>query len=90
MSHDHLEAASDLLEQAATETAVDSAADRLADLGSQLGRLAAGETDPDHGRLARIQRSLDDVGDAVDDAAGDAIDDADAEIDAFRETLEGV
>ncbi|MEF8813349.1 MAG: hypothetical protein V5A55_05970 [Halovenus sp.] len=90
MSRDHLETASDLLEQAATETTGDSAADRLADLSDQLGRLAAGETDPDHGRLARIQRSLDDIGDSVDDTVVDALDDADAEINAFRETLEGV
>jgi len=90
MSRDHLQTASDLLERAAAETTADSAAERLADLSDQLERLAAGDTDPDHGRLARIQRSLDDIGGSVDGAVVDSIDDADDEINAFRETLEGV
>lgn len=80
---DHLEAAADAADDAA-------AADRLRDLGDQLRRLAEDPQGPDHGRLARIQAAMDDVQTDVDDETAATIDTANDDINAFRETLEGV
>jgi len=89
MTHDELQTAATQAE-AASDVADGEAADRLADLADQLDALATGGADPDHGRLARIQRSLDDLTDDVGAEATTAIEDADDAINAFRETLEGV
>ena len=88
MSSDSLVTASDLLESAAETT--DDHVDRLTDLSEQLADLAGGESDPDHGRLARIQQAIGDVSDDVDDETAETLVEADDAINAFRETLEGV
>lgn len=89
MAPDALDTASDLVESAA-DSVDGQHAGRLHALADQLDDLAAGDSDPDHGRLARIQRSLDDISDDVDDETADNLREADAEINAFRETLDGV
>jgi len=89
MAREELTNASERLESAA-EDAGGEAGERLADLASQLGSLATADHGPDHGRLARIQAALDDVQSGVDDETAAAIDQADDDINAYRETLEGV
>ncbi|MFC7133391.1 MULTISPECIES: DUF7553 family protein [Salinibaculum] len=89
MTRQELATASDLLASAAEDSSGDDA-DRLADLSAQLDTLAERDTDPDHGRLARIESALGDVqSDASDDVAA-TIDDALDAIHDFRETIEGV
>ena len=83
-----LATASDLLASAA-DGASDHA-DRLQELSDQLGSLADQDRDVDHGRLARIQSGLNEIQPDLDDDAAAAIDEANDEINAFRETIEGV
>ena len=80
--------ASDLLESAAENSSTN--AERLRDLAGQLDTLAERDTDPDHGRLARIESALGDVQSDDSNAVAATIDDALDEIHAFRETIEGV
>ena len=89
MTHDELQTAATQVASAGDATDAD-AADRLAELADQLDALATGDADPDHGRLARIQRSLADLTDEAGTDATAAIEDADDAINQFRETLEGV
>lgn len=89
MVREQLQTAADNL-ATATEAADSETADRLGDLSEQLETLAARDSTPDHGRLARIQNALNDIRtDASEDVVA-AIDDADEAINAFRETIEGV
>jgi hypothetical protein len=76
--------------ETASESADGDAHDRLVELADQLTTLADRDSDPDHGRLARIQNALGEVQSDVDDDTAATIDDADDAINAFRETLEGV
>mgnify|MGYP000128982705 CR=1 FL=1 len=86
---EHLATASDLLASAADDAG--DHADRLRELSDQLGSLADQDRDVDHGRLARIQSGLDEIQpDLDDDDAAAALDEANDEINAFRETIEGV
>ena len=76
---------------AASEACGDEdARERLDGLESQLSRLAESEQGADHGRLARIQRALDELEAAVEGEALAAVRDADGRIDDYRETVEGV
>ncbi len=85
---EHLATASDLLASAADDAS--DHADRLRELSDQLGSLAEGDRDVDHGRLARIQSGLDEIQPDLDDDAAAPLDEANDEINAFRETIEGV
>jgi hypothetical protein len=87
MTRENLADASDTLESAADETGDDDAAERLASLADQLDALATRETDPDHGRLARIENALHDL---ADSDVGDSVESAHESVVAFRETVEGV
>lgn len=89
MTRTELATAADMVEDAAV-AADGEPAERLDDLAGQLDSLAEAERGPDHGRLARIQSGLHDVEPAVGDEAAACIRDALDEIDAYRETLEGV
>ena len=89
MARTHLSTASERLASAAGD-ADGAAVDRLTALSDQLETLAEREHDPDHGRLARIESSLDEIqADASDEVAAAIADALDA-IRAFRETIEGV
>jgi len=81
-----LDTASDHLDAAAEETSDEAASDRLAKLADQLSDLS----EPDHGRLARIQAALNELktGDATD--VVDSIEAANDAINEFRSDLEGV
>jgi hypothetical protein len=87
MTRENLADASDTLESAADETGDDDAAERLASLADQLDTLAGRETDPDHGRLARIENALHDL---EESDVADQVTDAHESVVAFRETVEGV
>jgi len=89
MTREQLQTAADNLETAA-ETAGGDAGDRLQDLAGQLETLATRDRGPDHGRLARTQSALGEVGEDVGSDVASAIDDADDAINAYRETIEGV
>ncbi|MDS0283052.1 DUF7553 family protein [Haloarcula onubensis] len=90
MTREELATASDLLESAAADTGDADASDRLADLAGQLERLSTADRGPDHGRLARIQSALNDLGSGDGADVADAIDEADAAINEYRSDLEGV
>ncbi|WP_159901835.1 DUF7553 family protein [Salinirussus salinus] len=85
---ENLATASDLLASAADDAG--DHAGRLRELSDQLGSLAEGDRDVDHGRLARIQSGLDEIQPDLDDDAAATLDEANDEINAFRETIEGV
>ena len=90
MTQTELTRASDLLESAADQTSDDEANDRLAELAEQVGDLAAEESRADHGRIARIQAAIDELGPSVDDDVGDTMIEARSELSSYREGLEGV
>ena len=85
---ENLATASDLLASAADDAG--DHAGRLRELSDQLGSLADQDRDVDHGRLARIQSGLDEIQPDLDDDAAATLDEANDEINAFRETIEGV
>jgi len=88
MARPQLETAAQDLRTASDATSGE-ATDRLTELADQLDDLAIRESGPDHGRLARIQSALADLGDEVGTEAADAIDDANDAINGYRETIEG-
>ncbi|WP_138798471.1 hypothetical protein [Halostella sp. PRR32] len=90
MSRDELERVSELLRDASAAADDDEARERLYDQSDQFADLATADRGPDHGRLARHERILDEIGDDENDEVRTAIDDALAEIRSYRETLEGV
>lgn len=89
MERDHLAAAAELLEDAASEAAPEPA-NRLREQADVLSRLAARDRGPDHGRLARITHALDDLSAALDGEAGERVTEAKARVEAYRETVDGV
>jgi hypothetical protein len=88
MTRTELATANEILESAADSAG--NSADRLADLASQLDRLAEADRGPDHGRLARIQTALNEIQQEVDDETAATIGDARTEISEYRETVDGV
>ena len=74
----------------AIESADDDASERLTELAEKLDSLATGDRGPDHGSMARMQNTLNDVKDDVDADAVAAIDDAKESISDYRSTVEGV
>ena len=90
MTRTELATAGDVLEAAAEGTDDPTAAERLETLAGQLHDLSEAGQGPDHGRLARIQAALNEVEGDVSGTVAERIDEADGEINAYRETLEGV
>lgn len=90
MTRENLATASDRLEAAAETVDDEDVAERLRDLAGQLDTLAESERGPDHGRLARIQNALGDLGETVGAETNAEIDAALDAVVAFRETVEGV
>jgi len=68
----------------------EDAGERLEGLEAQLSGLAESERGADHGRLARIQRALDELEAELEGEALEAIRAADERIDDYRETVDGV
>ena len=90
MTREELATASDLLESAASDTTDDEAQTRLADLADQLDRLSTADQGPDHGRLARIQSALHDLGEGDGSDVAGTLEEANDQLNAYRSTLEGV
>ncbi|MCG1004523.1 MULTISPECIES: hypothetical protein [Halobacterium] len=91
MVREDLRAASDHLRAAAVAAADAEQEERLYDQSDSLAELATADDGPDHGRLARITHTLDDLASAVeDDDARESIADAKTSVEAYRETVDGV
>lgn len=95
MSDEALREVSQLL-TIAEESMLDSdAEDRLDELADQFERIADGEQGPDHGRMVRLQRAIDDLQDTAGNQAQmaliakRAIEDADEELKLYREEMDG-
>ncbi|MFC6938400.1 hypothetical protein ACFQE8_00295 [Salinirubellus sp. GCM10025818] len=90
MSREHLGRASDLLADAADGTSGEPA-DRLRAFADRLDRMAGGDRDPDHGRLATVLLKLEEIAEDVDDEGVAAtIHEAREHVTEFRKTVEGV
>ncbi|TQQ80951.1 hypothetical protein EGH24_07285 [Halonotius terrestris] len=89
MVREELQTAADRLRTAA-ETADGDAVERLTGLADKLDTLATADRGPDHGTMARMQNTLNEVKDDIAPEAADAIDDAKAAISEYRSTVEGV
>lgn len=89
MAREQLQTAAEQLRTAA-ETADGDAAERLTKLADKLDALATADRGPDHGTMARMENTLNEVKSAVGSAAADAIDDAKAAISDYRSTVDGV
>lgn len=90
MVREPLRDASDLLRQASESADDADLEERLYDQSNQLARLATADDGPDHGRLARIMHTLDEVAADLDGDAQDAVEDAYEQVKAYRSTVEGV
>lgn len=90
MTRAELHEASELLTDAADEAADSDVSERLRGLAEKLGSLADSDHGPDHGTLARIQTSLDEIQVDVSDDVAATIEEALDELRDYRETLEGV
>lgn len=89
MAREELTAASQVLDRAA-ETAEDTGVvERLRTQSAELATLADREQGPDHGGLARHQQKLRDIKAEAPETA-EFIDEANEQINAYRETIEGV
>ena len=93
-SRDQLRQAADRLDDVRERTSDDEVAERLDSLAGKLRKMVDADRGPDHGRLARIQHTIDDIeGDlatADPDAAGDDLDAALERVVSYRETVQGV
>ncbi|MEF8788707.1 MAG: hypothetical protein V5A61_01135 [Haloarculaceae archaeon] len=89
MSREHLRTASDLLAGAADRTDGE-AAERLRGFADRLDRMADGDRDPDHGRLATVLLKLDEIADEVETDVAETIEEARDHVTEFRRTVEGV
>lgn len=77
--------------RAAAEAAVDAdARERLYSQAEEFERHAEAERGPDHGRLARHERILDEIAEAEGDEVRTAVDAALDHVRSYRETLPGV
>lgn len=86
---DHLRRASEEL-RAAAEAAEGDARQRLHEQSEALADLAARERGPDHGRLARHERAIEDAAADAGETVTDHVEAALEAIHAYRETVEGV
>jgi predicted transcriptional regulator len=88
-----LQQASDELRRA-SELAPEDATDRVYEQSTQLARLATGDRDPDHGRLARHTNALAEIAADLDEAgaseAADHVREARSLINEYRKDLPGV
>lgn len=90
MTQDELIRASEQIGSAASETSADDASERLTELAGQVSDIADGETEADHGRIARIQAALDELQPSLEDDVATTVDSARDELSAYRKTLDGV
>lgn len=95
MTDEDLREVSELLTMAAENILDSDAETRLDDLADQFERIAEAERGPDHGRMVRLQRAIDELQDTASDQAqmaliaARAIEDADEELVSYREEMDG-
>lgn len=90
MSGNELTKASEQIESAASETTDDDASERLTELAGQVTDIAEGETEADHGRIARIQAALDELQSSLEDDVAATVDSARDKLSSYRKGLDGV
>ena len=89
MARERLQDATEELKEAAALTNTERRK-RLLDQADQLGTLATGDRDPDHGRLDRHMNVLAELANAADGTASEHISEARQLVSEYRETVEGV
>lgn len=87
MTRTELATAGDLLRDVAADTEDAAVRERVERQADQLADLAESDRGPDHGRLARIEQALGEVGESTGD---DAVEEALEHVRAYRETVSGV
>lgn len=90
MPHERLATAAELLNKASKLAKDESARTRLLDKANSLATAAERDRDLDHGRLARITHTLDDLAQDADEDVQQTIHEAKEAIVSYRETVEGV
>lgn len=86
---EHLRRASQRL-AAAAEVDDGDANERLREQADELAELADRDRGPDHGRLARHERAIEDAAGDAGEAATEHVESALDSVHAYRETVEGV
>ena len=89
MTHELLQEASEKL-RAAAEAADGDVQQRIYDQSDAVATLAARESGPDHGRLARHMNTLAELAEETDGDAEEAVRDARSKLSTYREGVEGV
>ncbi|WP_256296298.1 DUF7553 family protein [Haloarchaeobius salinus] len=90
MTREQLETAGEHVRAAAQAASDADARERLYRQAEEFERHAEAERGPDHGRLARHERILDDVATAEGGEVREEVDAALDHVHAYRETLPGV
>ena len=90
MPREELQTASELLREASDAADAERASERLDDQADEFADLATADRDPDHGRLARHERIVDDAASDENETVRRKADEAIDRVHAFRETIEGV
>ncbi|MFW5935180.1 MAG: DUF7553 family protein [Halolamina sp.] len=90
MPREKLQTASEELRRASTAATDVDRQRRLYDLSDQFATLAAADSGPDHGRLARHLNALTELRDGAGADVTEHVDAAEAAITAYRETVDGV
>lgn len=90
MPREQLQSASEALRDAAA-AATGELRDRVYEQSDGMARLAVGETDPDHGQLARYTNTLREIADdAESEGETEAVEHVERAIEHVREYREGV
>ncbi|WP_049980346.1 DUF7553 family protein [Halolamina rubra] len=90
MTREELQTASEELRRASTAATDAERQRRLYDLSDQFATLAAADSGPDHGRLARHLNALNELRDGAGGDVTEHVDAAEAAITEYRETVDGV
>ncbi|NHN46229.1 hypothetical protein G9464_01265 [Halostella sp. JP-L12] len=90
MSREELQRASELLREASEAADDAEARERLGEQADEFADLASADRDPDHGRLARHERIVDDAASGENETVRENVEEAIERVHAFRETIEGV
>lgn len=82
--------AADELQSAREQTDDSETAERLDSSTDQLQKMIDADRGPDHGRLARLTHSLQDIESDLDGDAAESVGAALSHVRSYRETVEGV
>jgi hypothetical protein len=90
MTRAELQSASKELQEAAAAVDDSGVEERIYDQSREFAELADADRGPDHGRLARHTKVLDEIAESVDGAALDHVQAAREHVVTYREGVEGV